>query len=213
MASQTARAVSEADMAQVLKKEMHARILQAAGKQFAARGFEAVRLADIAREAGTAVSNIYKYVADKEALFLKVVTPDLAERHMQLLRARLDEFGERRPWTALTDSQSSAAAKLLEFWVDHRHVAAILIGNAQGSRFAGVREQIIEEMTSRAMKTQGKEEDGSLEFVLRRIFSATLDTICAILQQYQKPEDIRKVIGCFWRFQLAGLQALLNDDA
>ncbi|MBB3660728.1 AcrR family transcriptional regulator [Rhizobium sp. BK650] len=200
-------------MAQVLKKEMHARILRAAGKQFAARGFEAVRLADIAREAGTAVSNIYKYVADKEALFLQVVTPALAERHMQLLLARLDEFGERRPWTALTDSQSYAAARLLEFWVDHPHVGAILMGNAQGSRFAFVREQMIEEMTSRAMKTQGKEVRGSIEFVLRRIFSSTLDTICAVLQQYKKPEEIRDAIGCFWRFQLAGLQALLKEEA
>lgn len=195
-------------MVQVLKSELRKRIAQVAAEEFAEHGYEATRLADIARKAGTTTSNLYKYVRDKEKLFLQVVPPALAEQHMELLRARLAEFGSSDTWTSLTVGGSSAAAELLEFWVTHRHAVAILMSNAQATLHEPVRDKIIEEMLTRSVRLP-KESDGALEFVLRQIFSATLDTISAILRQYCHPEEIRHAIKFFWRFQLAGLEALL----
>ena len=48
---------------------------------------------------------------------------------------------------------------------------------------------------------------------VRRILSGTLDTISAILREYERPEDIGEAIRHFWRFQLAGLQALLVEGS
>ena len=48
-------------------------ILSAALEEFAARGFEAARLDDVARRAGVAKGTIYLYFRDKEALFQELV--------------------------------------------------------------------------------------------------------------------------------------------
>ncbi|MFN3658604.1 MAG: TetR/AcrR family transcriptional regulator [Pseudolabrys sp.] len=48
-------------------------ILAAALDEFAARGFEAARLDDVARRAGVAKGTIYLYFRDKEALFQELV--------------------------------------------------------------------------------------------------------------------------------------------
>ncbi len=200
-------------MAQVLKEELRARILQAAGAEFATRGFKAARLTDIARQAGTTASNLYKYAHDKEALFLQTVPPDLATRHMDLLRARLAGFEQDRAWTLQTADGSEAANALLMFWTGHRHAVAILMSNAYGTRYEAMREGMIEEMMARALQRFAQRNDSALAFVLRQIFSGTLDTISAILRQYEQPEDIREAIRHFWRFQLAGLQVLLTEES
>jgi AcrR family transcriptional regulator len=48
-------------------------ILSAALEEFAARGFEATRLDDVARRAGVAKGTIYLYFRDKESLFQELV--------------------------------------------------------------------------------------------------------------------------------------------
>src|SRR5712671_3394792 len=53
--------------------ERRAAILDAALAEFAARGFEATRLDDVARRAGIAKGTIYLYFADKETLFQELV--------------------------------------------------------------------------------------------------------------------------------------------
>jgi len=47
-------------------------ILQAAGRLFADRGYDAVTLDGIARGAGTAKSNLYRYFASKEAIYTHI---------------------------------------------------------------------------------------------------------------------------------------------
>ena len=51
----------------------HAAILAAALAEFAARGFAATRLDDVARRAGVAKGTIYLYFRDKESLFQELV--------------------------------------------------------------------------------------------------------------------------------------------
>ncbi len=55
------------------RNERRATILSAALDEFAARGFEATRLDDVARRAGVAKGTIYLYFRDKESLFQELV--------------------------------------------------------------------------------------------------------------------------------------------
>lgn len=65
------------------KEARPAELIEAGLAEFAARGFAAARLDDVARRAGVAKGTIYRYFADKEALFLAAVqsraTPVLGE--------------------------------------------------------------------------------------------------------------------------------------
>src|SRR5262245_61021222 len=53
--------------------DKHAAILAAALEEFAARGFAATRLDDVAQRAGIAKGTIYLYFRDKESLFQELV--------------------------------------------------------------------------------------------------------------------------------------------
>src|SRR5262245_12811655 len=55
------------------RNERRAAILAAALEEFAARGFAATRLDDVARRADVAKGTIYLYFRDKEALFQELV--------------------------------------------------------------------------------------------------------------------------------------------
>src|SRR5262245_66248599 len=55
------------------RTERRAAILSAALEEFAARGFAATRLDDVARRADVAKGTIYLYFSDKESLFQELV--------------------------------------------------------------------------------------------------------------------------------------------
>jgi len=72
----TARAGTGAERGAVRagrRNERRAAILSAALDEFAARGFEATRLDDVARRAGVAKGTIYLYFRDKQSLFQELV--------------------------------------------------------------------------------------------------------------------------------------------
>ena len=58
--------------------ERRAAILAAALDEFAARGFAATRLDDVARRAGVAKGTIYLHFADKETLFQELIRSELS---------------------------------------------------------------------------------------------------------------------------------------
>src|ERR1700744_2900451 len=63
------------------------RLLAAAEKVFAEKGYDGAKLADIAAEAGVSVGAVYFRFKDKDALFLAI-----AETFTEQTRARLNEF-------------------------------------------------------------------------------------------------------------------------
>lgn len=86
MTSPTARVLPEITAAPIRRRRKAARpaeLIEAGLAEFARRGFAAARLDDVARRAGVAKGTIYRYFADKEALFLAAIqsraTPVLGE--------------------------------------------------------------------------------------------------------------------------------------
>ena len=204
-------------MPQRLKPEVRERLLAAAAAVFAEQGFERARLADVAERAGTSSSNIYKYFADKEALFDEIVTPTLAGRLLRLLRGRIRELRAIGNWLQADASGSERARALLSFWIEQRLVVLILLRGADGTRYAHVRNLMIREMVRLASgyvtDKAGAPPTPLMDFMLERTFTRTLDTIADTLSAYRDAPSIQSAISLFWRYQLAGLQSLLDPDA
>ncbi|MCB9539694.1 MAG: TetR/AcrR family transcriptional regulator [Myxococcales bacterium] len=201
-------------MPQRLKESVRARILAAAGEVFADQGFPAARLTDIAARAGTSASNLYKYFPGKAALFDAVVTPALVDTFQRRLGARLDELAGRPDWTGADARGSATARDLLTFWVEHRPVAVLLMRGAEGTPYADRRPAMIADMVERAVRhreaTVGPVPP-TLRFVLETVFTRTLDTLADVLRAHPDPDHLRDAVGHFWRYQLAGLQALMGS--
>lgn len=70
-------------------------IVAAALEEFAARGYAATRLDDVAKRAGVAKGTIYLHFADKEALFIELLRAEFASRVSQFDRPLPDAVPTR----------------------------------------------------------------------------------------------------------------------
>lgn len=201
-------------MAQRLKESVRASILASAAAAFARDGYRGARLQDVAAVAGVSTGNLYRYFPDKDALFDAIVPRALAARLLRLLRARVRELGTARDWGAMTAAGSSTAHALLAFFIEYRVASLILIsGGAEGSSLGHVRPAIVQELTRLARgyvrRHHARPDQIVPQAVLVQTFINTADMIAAILRNYESADEIAAAFAAFWRYQLAGLQALL----
>lgn len=202
-------------MPQRLKTEVRDRILSAAAGVFAEKGFKDAKLAEVADRSGTATSNIYKYFDNKEVLFEAVVSPHLAATFLKRLRARIRELGRIDHWPTADAKGSENAYAFLTFCVDNREAVLILLRGSNGTRFAHVRGLVINEMerlTADYLRQNAgaAQPDPQLQFLIRKLFTRTVETIADILAEYEDAAEIRNAFALFWRYQLSGLEALLK---
>lgn len=203
-------------MPQRLKPEIRAGIVAAAAAVFAEKGYTGARLSDIAAKADLSTGNIYKYFGGKDDLFNDVVTPPTAARLLRLLRARVRELGTMGDWPAADAQGSRRADALLSFWIEQRLAVLILLDGSDGTRYEHVRVLIAREMERLAVawlrERQGPESlTPEMVFVIRQTFDHTVGMIAAILRHSRDADSIRRAFGLFWRYQLAGLQALFRS--
>lgn len=201
-------------MAQRLKDSVRQSILAAASQAFARDGYTGTRLQDVAAAAGISTGNLYRYYPDKEALFDAIVPRALAARLLKLLRARVRELGQAENWGEMTAEGSATAHALLAFFVQTRIASLILMsGGARGSPLEHIRPAVVRELTrlaSNYLRLHHAAPDLVVpQAVLVQIFVNTADMIAAILRSYESPAEIAAAFAAFWRYQLAGLQALM----
>jgi AcrR family transcriptional regulator len=121
-------------------------ILAAAFDEFAAQGFAATRLDDVARRAGVAKGTIYLHFADKETLFQELIRLELSPVVAALERASHAEI----PLRQVTD-------QLIEVFVreifETRRKDVIRLVITEGPRFPKLAEFYYREVISRVMET------------------------------------------------------------
>lgn len=198
-------------MAQQLKEEVLDRICKAAVVAFAERGYAQTRLTDVALEAGVSTGNIYRYFADKEALFLTVAPRSKAKRFRSLLRDRLDALATNPGWESEFANPSQQAKALLDFLVEERSFVLIALGDRGDSPLGATHASVIsyfEQASEELAKRNGAAVVPAL--VMQQVFTSTVDMILAILRGAESRAAIQQACEAFSRYQLAGLQALLS---
>ncbi len=206
------------EMAQVLKAETRERIAAAALEVFATRGYPAASMAEIARRAGCATGNLYRYHASKRELFRALVGPDLAERFADLARRMIrsldgvDDLGALAadaPYFLLSE-------EALAFCVANRRAVVILLARAQGTEHEGFGERHVERMVRLSLEHvaslgRAPRDEALLGFTLRQIHRGVLETLVTILARFEAEEAIRGAIRSFTAYHLAGLRNLFQQ--
>jgi len=126
------------------RDERRAAILAAALEEFAARGFAATRLDDVARRAGVAKGTIYLHFRDKESLF------------QELVRAMLSPLVGTIEAAALRDLPVRAVVEMIvDLFVNEiygtRRKDVIRLIIAEGSRFPRLAEVYYREVIARVL--------------------------------------------------------------
>ncbi len=189
-------------MAQVLKLEVRAGIEAAALRCFADRGYDGTSVAQIAAEAGTAPGNVYRYFASKRALFDAVVPETLPARHDRLLDARIEALARGAA------GDPSAAADLLDFWLDHRLAVVVLLDRAEGTPHADRPAAFVRRMVTHAERSLGVPLGPVHREVLEVVFDNTRRALARFLRSSADREHVRALVTGFWSYQVPGLDAL-----
>lgn len=202
-------------MPQYLKEEVRKEIARAALETFAADGYAGARIPDIAARAGVSTGNIYRYFKNKDELFYAVVDEPFAATFLRVLRRRVRALQAVRDPVQPDEAAWRAADELLAFWIENRLKVVVILSRAQGSRYEDFPGRIVHELarltTAHYCRRAGAEAlDPNRVFVLERVFENTLAMIVAILLSTDDAAVIRARFTSFWRYQLAGLPALME---
>jgi TetR/AcrR family transcriptional regulator len=101
--------------------ESKRRILDAAERAFALRGYEGARLRDIAQEAGVHHALLHHYYGDKRGLFREVVQRALS-------KVSLSNFSQLSTNDGLTGTTRTLVGSLVDFFSTHRDLMHIIEG-------------------------------------------------------------------------------------
>jgi AcrR family transcriptional regulator len=116
---------------QVLKPEIRGAILTIAEREFYEAGYAGTPMRRIADRVGISVSNLYKYFADKDALFTAVVEPSVEQTRRDLATLFGREHGPAD--VAVGDMVTAQIVRLV---AADRQRFVILMGRSQGSPYA-----------------------------------------------------------------------------
>ncbi|MCS7464941.1 TetR/AcrR family transcriptional regulator [Paenibacillus doosanensis] len=102
-------------------EETKSSIRDAAGRLFTARGYDAVTMREIAKEAGCSHTTIYLYFKDKEALLEQLALPPLMvlEETMQAVM--------NRPELSSTEALKEVSRQFLRFCLSHKSMVTIIL--------------------------------------------------------------------------------------
>ena len=126
------------------RDERRAAILAAALKEFAARGFAATRLDDVARRAGVAKGTIYLHFRDKESLFQELVRSMLSPLVGTIEAAALRDLPIRAVLEVIVDLFVNEI-----YGTRRKDVIRLII--AEGSRFPKLAEFYYHEVIARVL--------------------------------------------------------------
>ena len=174
-------------------------ILAAALDEFAARGFAATRLDDVAKRAGVAKGTIYLHFADKETLFQELIRVELSPVVGALEHVSHAEM----PLRQLTD-------RLIEVFVreifETRRKDVIRLVITEGPRFPKLAEFYYREVIARVMET--------IRAMLRRAFERgelKTDALVQFPQLVAAPGVVAVIwSGLFDRFEPLDVRAMMR---
>jgi AcrR family transcriptional regulator len=207
-------------LAQVLKEEVERRIIDAALRVFADKGYAAATIGEIAEVGGVSTGNIYRYYENKAALFDSIVDDDFVRRFRAALRERIEAAAGIEDLDRLAPDAAwfVASEALLRFVFDNRLRVVILLGRAEGTRWEGIARETVDELVRLAIAhvralRPGAKFDGPRRLVLVRIYEALVETSARILAEYEDEARIRDAVTSYTRYHLAGLRALFASAA
>ncbi len=115
-------------------------LLAAAAEVFAAKGFDAATMTEIAAQSESSIGSLYQFFRTKEA-----VADALVRQQVDALWLRLDGLAERAPALATPELAHALAACLVEFRADHPSFATLVERPGPPSALvAGVRRKVRE---------------------------------------------------------------------
>jgi AcrR family transcriptional regulator len=179
---------------QYLKDEIKNNIVSAALDEFEEKGFNDASIRTIAKNAGIATGNLYRYFAGKEELFMHIMNP-VFERFSGLIFSEFKADANNLP--ALTDVVDT----IMSFYDQYSRELMILLDKSEGSVYQNLKEDLIVLIEKRVKEevVHKLKAEGIIiadEFIFHVMASMYMEGILRILKQAKGDGSrIRKLIS------------------
>ena len=202
-------------MVQILKDSVKKQISDAAERMFAKVGYKKATVGMIATEAGVATGNIYKYYANKEALFNSIITTEFVEEFKLLTRNRVAVLNDPSTSEAVRSIEAGAAGDLLRFWIENRLKVVIILSKAEGSKYESFAKEYIQSMTQQTMENlpaayPNLKNTDVFRFTFNNMLRNTVRGVVSILETFEKEEQIVEAFVTGWAYHYAGINAVIE---
>lgn len=169
---------------QYLKDEVKDSIRKAALKEFSQKGYRNSSMRVIARNAGIAMGNIYRYFENKEALFNSTVGPVYDRIAGSTAKVQAEIEAVRGPWE---DDQAMALIKrlydqLLETFSGHGTEILILLDKSAGSAYENTKKELISQIRNILENRLTQEVTLDDPLIFDVVAAAFVEGICVVLR-------------------------------
>ncbi|NLN87303.1 MAG: TetR family transcriptional regulator [Syntrophomonadaceae bacterium] len=195
---------------QYLKEEIKNSIISAALDEFEEKGFNDASIRNIAKNAGIATGNLYRYFDGKEQLFNHIMEP-VSERFIGLIFSDFKADSKNLPVLA------DVVDKIMNFYEQYSREFMILLDKSEGSVYQNLKEDLIDLIEKRVQdELMLKLTDEGIiiadEFIFHVIAAMLIEGILRILKQGKRDEArIRKLISQMLALNLNYLEIMMND--
>ena len=195
---------------QYLKDEIKNSIISAALDEFEKKGFNDASIRTIARNAGIAAGNLYRYFNSKEELFNYIMEP-VSERFTALIFSDFKADANNVP--VLADVMD----KIMSFYDKDSREFMILLDKSEGSVYQNLKENLIsliEKRMKEELKPKLKAEGIVIadEFIFHVLASMLVEGVLRILKQDKEDgRRIRKLISQMLALNLNYLEIMKKD--
>jgi TetR/AcrR family transcriptional regulator len=194
------------------------RIIRCAKKEFLEKGFEKTSMRAIAAEAGITAAGLYRHFRDKEAMFASLVEP-AANGLKQLYVAAHTDF-EALPGDVqremVFDYSVGRTTPFIDYIYDHFDAFKLLITCAEGTRFAGFIDTLVNIEVASTLKFIETTENRALASgkvtpeLMHIVSNAFLSAIFEVVRHDMPKEDAEGYVESLRQFFTAGWKELLS---
>ncbi len=203
---------------QVLKEEIKEKILDAALKKFAEKGFKDTTMADIAGKAGLSVGNLYLYYKNKTALFNTIISPDFIREFKEILFQKIDSVsGVPLDNIRETSLYLIASETMINFYYENRLKIIIAMENTKVALFSGLKDEIVNYLNNlffHYLKSINKNleplEYENTRSLMQIIYVSLSNSILGILKLYEDKNDLQLNLQKLLDYHLSGLNSLVK---
>ena len=179
---------------QILKDEVKERIQQAALREFSAKGFERSSIRSIARRAGIAAGNVYRYFRSKDDLFRVVVGPAYDEAVRLITQYGPPGNESSGDGSVFMEDIAELTARL---YTEHRVELLILLDGSKGSVYESARQEVEKLLENRISKACNFVET---TLIARVIAASFVEGFITILKECNEKPLIREMTKQFIGF-------------
>ena len=205
-----------ATRAQSAGTDTKTRLIEAASREFAARGYDGASLRQICASAGVTTGALYFFFKNKEDLFRTVVEPVV-----EPLRVMLGRIGAQGTADILVgmglagEGLPESVDRFLALCYERRSVVQIMVRNRETSVMEGVLGEVADTF-SKAIRgnlaARGADSGVWDDFVVGWLADLSLRSIVEILQEDESVDDARRHMQVALGFVAAGVAELRSRE-